>query len=123
MVPYLNAIPAANGPAVGGGLATHTFAFDQELDQDYAQGRVDYQAGAHQIFGRYTYDDAAQRLPTDYPPFPRSYISTNQFATVEYRINLSLTLEPHSRARPRGSVVPMRIEDCVVSAEANFHKR
>lgn len=89
VLPYLNAIPAANGPAVGGGLATHTYAFDQQLDQDYVQGRVDYQRGAHQLFGRYTYDDAAQRLPTDYPPFPRSYISTNQFATVEYRGVLS----------------------------------
>ena len=26
-------------------------------------------------------DDAAQRLPTDYPAFPRSFISTNQFLT------------------------------------------
>ena len=35
--------PRANGPAVGGGLATHTFAFDQELNQDFFQGRLDYQ--------------------------------------------------------------------------------
>jgi hypothetical protein len=84
--PYLDAIPRANGPAVGGGLATHTFAFDQKLNQDFFQGRLDYQPGAnHQVFGRYTYDDGVHRLPTDYPQFPRSFISTNQFFTGEYR--------------------------------------
>ena len=31
------------------------------------------------------YDDGEQRLPTDYPAFPRSFISTNQFFTAEYR--------------------------------------
>jgi hypothetical protein len=83
--PYLDAIPVANGPVVGGGLATHTFAFDQTLDQDFFQGRVDYQARGHQLFARYTADVAAQHLPTDYPEFPRSFISTNQFFTSEYR--------------------------------------
>ena len=88
--PYLDAIPAANGPAVGGGLATHSFAFDQRLNQDFLQGRLDYQAGAaHQLFARYTWDDAVHRLPTDYPQFPRSFISTNQFFTGEYRNVLS----------------------------------
>ena len=84
--PYLDAIPRANGPAIGGGLATHTFAFDQNLNQDFFQGRLDFQPGAsHQLFARYTYDDAVHRLPTDYPQFPRSFISTNQFFTSEYR--------------------------------------
>jgi hypothetical protein len=90
MRPYLDAIPKANGPTIGGGLATHTFSFDQTLDQDFFQGRLDHHLGArHQFFGRYTYDEAAQRLPTDYPQFPRSFISTNQFATLEYRGVLS----------------------------------
>ena len=88
--PYLDAIPAANGPALGSGLAPHTFGFDQELNQDFAQGRLDYQAGAeHRVFGRYTYDDASHRLPTDYPQFPRSFISSNQFFTAEYQHVLS----------------------------------
>jgi hypothetical protein len=84
--PYLAAIPVANGPAIGSGLATHAFAFRQQLNETFLQGRLDYQAGpAHQLFARYTYDDAAQRLPTDYPAFPRSFISTGQFLTAEYR--------------------------------------
>ncbi len=86
VAPYLDAIPRANGPALGGGLATHTFAFDQRLHQDFVQGRLDYQSGAaHQFFARYTVDDASYRLPTDYPQFPRAFISTNQFVTAEYR--------------------------------------
>jgi hypothetical protein len=88
--PYLNALPLANGPQVGGGLATSTFAFDQKLSQNFFQGRLDYQPGPrHQFFGRYTFDDATQRLPTDYPQFPRSFLSTNQFLTLEYRNILS----------------------------------
>ncbi|HXT32600.1 MAG TPA: TonB-dependent receptor, partial [Vicinamibacterales bacterium] len=84
--PYLDAMPVANGPAIGGGLATHAFAFQQRLDETFLQGRLDYQPGAaHQLFARYTYDDGDQRLPTDYPAFPRSFISTNQFFTAEYR--------------------------------------
>jgi hypothetical protein len=84
--PYLDAIPAANGAAIGGGLATHAFTFDQTLDQTFLQGRLDYQRGAaHQFFARHTYDDGEQRLPTDYPAFPRSFVSTNQFFTAEYR--------------------------------------
>ena len=91
MRPYLDAIPRANGPAIGGGLATHTFAFGQELNQDFFQGRLDYHTvdGAHHLFGRYTYDDAVHRLPTDYPQFPRSFISSNQFFTSEYQNVLS----------------------------------
>ncbi len=88
--PYLNAMPRANGPGIGSGLATHTFQFDQTVDQHFFQGRVDRELGpGHQMFARYTYDDVTQGLPTDYPAFPRAFISTNQFATVEYRNALS----------------------------------
>jgi hypothetical protein len=84
--PYLDAIPAATGPSIGDGLAPHSFAFDQTLDQNFFQGRLDYQAGAgHRFFARYSVDDAVERLPTDYPQFPRSFISTNQFVTAEYQ--------------------------------------
>jgi len=88
--PYLNAIPRANGPVIGSGLAPHIFTFDQELDQSFFQGRLDYHFDTnHQFFARYTFDDVEQLLPTDYPAFPRSFISRNQFATFEYRGVLS----------------------------------
>jgi hypothetical protein len=84
--PYLDAIPAANGPAIGGGLAAYTFGFDQKLIEHFAQGRIDYNRGPrHQVFGRYTFDTGTQRLPTDYPQFPRTFLSRNQFFTGEYR--------------------------------------
>ena len=73
VAPYLAEFPRANGPLLGQGLATHTFPFNQTLDQHFLQGRLDYNLGAnHQFFARYTLDDADQFLPTDYPQFPRT---------------------------------------------------
>jgi hypothetical protein len=83
--PYLDLYPLPNGPSVGGGVATYLFGFRQTLDQDLIQGRVDHKFNDnHQSFARYTFDDADQALPTDYPQFPRAFISRNQFATVEH---------------------------------------
>ncbi len=83
--PYLDLIPLPNGPGIGGGLANYFFGFKQTIDQHFAQGRVDHIFNdAHQIFARYTFDNANQDLPTDYPQFPRSFISRNQFTTIEH---------------------------------------
>ena len=38
-----------------------------------------------QFFTRYTLDDADQRLPLDYPQFPRAFRSRNQYATAELK--------------------------------------
>jgi hypothetical protein len=93
VAPYLNEFPRANGENLGGGLARFTFPFDQRLDQHFVQARVDAAlSGGAQLFGRYTFDDAEQRLPTDYPQFPRSFVSRNQFGTAEYRQALSPSL-------------------------------
>jgi len=86
VAPYLAEYPRANGPLLGQGLATYTFPFSQRLDEHFAQGRIDHNFGAgNQFFGRYTFDDTDQFLPTDYPQFPRNFISRNQFFTAEYR--------------------------------------
>ena len=86
VAPYLSEYPRANGEVLGDGTAIHTFQFEQKLDQDFLQGRVDYNVGpGSQLFARYTLDDAAQYLPTDYPQFPRYFVSRNQFFTSEYR--------------------------------------
>ncbi len=86
VAPYLNEYPRANGPSSGGGIAEYTFGFDQRLNQDYLQGRIDYNLSpAQQLFARYTFDDADQELPTDYPQFPRAFRSRNQFFTGEHR--------------------------------------
>lgn len=83
--PYLEEFPLPNGPDLGGGLAAYSFGFDEKTNQDFAQGRVDhfFQPG-HQLFVRYTFDDAEQHLPTDFPQFPRAFLSRNQFVTAEY---------------------------------------
>jgi hypothetical protein len=86
ILPYLNEYPLPNGPNRGGGLAVYSFPFRQSLRQDFGQFRLDHYFNAsHQLFGRYTIDDADQRLPTDYPQFPRNFISRNQFLTLEHR--------------------------------------
>jgi hypothetical protein len=84
--PYVNAYPAPNGTNLGDGTALYRFEFDQRLDQDFLQGRIDYNvSSSSQLFARYTLDDAEQRLPTDYPQFPRAFISRNQFLTAELK--------------------------------------
>ena len=84
--PYLDEFPRANGDILGGGLAQYSFPFDQRLDQHFFQARFDaVPAAGVQMFARYTLDDPEQLLPTDYPQFPRSFLSRNQFLTAELR--------------------------------------
>lgn len=86
VVPYVNAYPAPNGANLGDGTALHSFQFDQRIDQNFLQGRIDYNLSpSSQVFARYTFDDADQRLPTDYPQFPRTFVSNNQFLTTELK--------------------------------------
>lgn len=82
--PYVNAYPMPNGANLGDGTALYSFQFDQRIDQDFLQGRIDGNLSpSSQWFARYTIDDADQRLPTDYPQFPRAFRSRNQFFTAE----------------------------------------
>jgi hypothetical protein len=96
--PYLSEFPVASGTNILNtadcptGLANHSFPFRQVLDEDFGQVRFDQNVGAnHQFFLRYTIDDAAQQLPTDFPQFPRAFISRNQFFTAQYTQILSGT--------------------------------
>ena len=86
--PYLDEFPLPNGPSLNNGvgnLAQYFFGFKQELDQEYAQGRIDHVlTDRQQLFARYSFDNAAQFLPTDFPQFPRSFLSRNQFGTGEH---------------------------------------
>ncbi|HYE87427.1 MAG TPA: TonB-dependent receptor, partial [Vicinamibacterales bacterium] len=86
VAPYINSYPEPNGANLGDGTALHSFRFDQKIDQHFLQGRIDYNLSpASQLFARYTVDDADQRLPTDYPQFPRTFVSSNQFLTIELK--------------------------------------
>ena len=84
--PYLDEFPLPNGASLGGGLAEYIFGFNRQITQHFLQGRVDQNwNNRHQFFARYTFDDADQQLPTDFPQFPRSFRSRNQFFTAEDR--------------------------------------
>ncbi|HET9529418.1 MAG TPA: carboxypeptidase-like regulatory domain-containing protein, partial [Blastocatellia bacterium] len=88
--PFLEEFPLPNGPGLGNGLASFLFGFDQTINQDFLQGRFDQNIGsASRFFGRYTIDDAEQFLPTDFPQFPRSFLSRNQFFTAELHQSIS----------------------------------
>ncbi len=92
--PYLEAYPRQNGLSIGGGLAQFTFPFDQMLRQSFFQGRVDYApTSSQQLLARYTLDDAEQVLPTDFPQFPRAFVSRNQFLTGEYGRTAPATIQ------------------------------
>ncbi len=84
--PYLDAIPVANGPSIGGGLATHTFGFHQTLDENF------FRDASTTRPARRTSSSCAtpttrreQRLPTDYPRSRARSSRRNQFLTAEYR--------------------------------------
>jgi hypothetical protein len=84
--PYLDEFPLPNGPNLGGGLAEYNFGFDRQIKQHFTQGRFDHNwSQSQQSFARYTFDDADQQLPTDFPQFPRAFRSRNQFFTAEHR--------------------------------------
>jgi hypothetical protein len=84
--PYLEEFPTPNGADLGGGLAVYNFGFNQTLRETFMQGRFDQNINArNQAFARYTFDDGTQFLPTDFPQFPRSFVSRNQFFTAEDR--------------------------------------
>jgi Carboxypeptidase regulatory-like domain/TonB dependent receptor-like, beta-barrel len=86
VAPYLAEYPLPNGRNLGDGTALYSFQFNQTIAENFGQARVDYNTGnGDQLFARYTVDDADQRLPTDFPQFPRSFLSLNQFLTSEYR--------------------------------------
>ena len=66
--PFLDEFPLPNGANLGGGLAAYNFGFNQQVTQHFFQTRVDHNFNdRNQFFARYTFDDADQYLPTDFP--------------------------------------------------------
>jgi hypothetical protein len=86
--PYLDAIPLPNGASLNNGvgnLAEYFFGFRQRLDEDFFQARVDHNLNdKNLLFVRHTFDDGDNFLPTDFPQFPRTFLSRNQFTTIEH---------------------------------------
>ncbi|HUF48404.1 MAG TPA: carboxypeptidase regulatory-like domain-containing protein [Vicinamibacterales bacterium] len=121
VLPYLLEFPRANGANLGGGLAQHTFGFDQRLEQDFLQARIDGAPRADmQWFVRYTADDALHRLPTEFPQFPRAFESTNQFLTAELRLILSPTSVGTSRLGHSRTRIGQSVESNTTQAVTPF---
>ena len=121
VAPYLAEFPRANGPALGQGLAVYSFPFSQRLDERLVQGRVDYDfGGVRQFFARYTLDDAIQYLPTDYPQFPRRFVSRNQFFTAEYRQGVSARMLNTTRIGFSRTRLGQRVESNTSQPLATF---
>jgi len=121
IVPFLNEMPRPNGAARGGGLADYIFGFNQTVDQNFLQGRYDRNVGTRgQFFARHTWDDAVQVLPTDFPQFPREFLSRNQFLTTEYRHILSPQTLFHVRGGFSRTRIGQNIEANTASPLAEF---
>ncbi|MBM3735138.1 MAG: TonB-dependent receptor [Acidobacteria bacterium] len=104
--PYLDEYPLPNGGVRGDSLGIHNFLFNQNLRQDFGQLRIDQNfANGSQLFVRYTADDASQYLPTDFPQFPRSFLSRNQFITTEF----THAITPRTLVTARGGFSRTRI--------------
>jgi len=121
ILPFLNEMPRPNGASRGGGLADYVFGFNQTVDQNFVQGRYDRNVGTRgQFFARHTWDDAVQMLPTDFPQFPREFLSRNQFLTTEYRHILSPQTLVHARAGFSRTRIGQNIEANTASPLAEF---
>ena len=103
--------PSPTAPTSAAGSPSTTSSSTRSSTSSSCNVRLDQNVGAQdQLFVRYTYDDADQFLPTDFPQFPRTFLSTNQFATGEYRHVSSPTtlhtlrarLEQHAHRAGRG---------------------
>ena len=78
----------------------------RRVDQNFFQGRLDHQvgAGAPVLRAATPTTTCEQRLPTDYPQFPRSFISTNQFVDR----SSTATCSRRGRSRRRASATAAR---------------
>ena len=116
VVPYLNEFPTSNTRILNAagcptGLSSFAFLFNQGIDQDFGQLRWDENIGVnHQVFFRYTYDGAEQALPTDFPQFPRAFVSRNQFFTANYQGVISATMLHNLRFGFSRTRVGQRVE-------------
>jgi hypothetical protein len=89
VVPYLNLIPRANGPATSTpGVATLQFSNQQPAHANYVTGRVDWNRTAKDsVFVRYTIDDSS-KLRQDAPDhvlglFAENEGHRNQYVTLQ----------------------------------------
>ena len=97
VIPYLNLIPRANGPATATpGVATLQFSNQQPAHVNYVTGRIDWnRTSKDSLFGRYTIDDST-KIRQDAPDhvlglFAENEGHRNQYITLQDTRILSST--------------------------------
>src|ERR1700722_2797813 len=91
--PFLNLLPASNGPANGDGTGKLITANKGTTREDHGMVRIDHNfSSTHSLFARYTVDDSSSQVPyagtppgTYMPGFPTIHLARNQYATVQDR--------------------------------------
>lgn len=90
VVPYLNLYPAPNGvEASDGWSAGYSRSDTIATNQDYLAVRLDYNAGDHSFFGRYTLDDSSRVKGTPFEMYIANTDIRNQYISLEGRSILS----------------------------------
>jgi len=93
MRPFLNLLPASNGPDNGDGTGELITANKGTTREDHGMVRVDHNfSHTHSLFARYSIDDSSALVPyvgtppgTYAPGFPIFHLARNQYGTVQDR--------------------------------------
>ena len=91
--PFLNLLPASNGPGNGDGTGELITANKGATREDHGMVRVDHNfSHTHSLFARYSIDDSSALVPyvgtppgTYAPGFPTFHRARNQYGTVQDR--------------------------------------
>ena len=82
--PYIDLFPLPNGRDFGDGLAEHSFEAVQDQREGFGQVRMDHTLRpGHNVFVRYTFDDASMVEPSRYPDLPIDWASRSHFLTAQ----------------------------------------
>ena len=89
--PFLNLMPASNGPGNGDGTGELITANKGNTREDHGMVRIDHNfSSTHSLFLRYTIDDSSAVVPyvgtppgTEAPGFPAFQVARNQYGTIQ----------------------------------------
>jgi hypothetical protein len=93
--PFLNLVPASNGPGNGDGTGELITANKGNTREDHGMVRIDHNfSNTHSLFARYTIDDSSALVPyagtppgTYAPGFPTFHFARNQYGNVQGRVS------------------------------------
>ena len=84
VTPFLDVFPLPNGQDFGDGLAEYRFEAVRPMNDNFGQGRIDFDLGrGNRLFARVTLDSASKTEPANYPSAGVDWKSIGRFLTVE----------------------------------------